>query len=43
MAVDLYRQKQHSIQEVCQMLDISNLSVYAYVGDAEEKVGQGEE
>lgn len=33
LAVDLYRQKQHTVIEICQMLDISKPTLYAYVDE----------
>ena len=35
LAVDLYRQKKHPVEEICRTLGISKPTLYAYVGDQE--------
>ena len=39
LAVDLYRQKKHSIAEICSTLGITKPTLYAYVRDAGAKDG----
>ena len=34
MAVDLYRQKKHTIDEICNAVDISRPTLYKYVAAA---------
>ena len=34
LAVSLYHEKKHSIQEICQMLSVSKTTLYAYVNEA---------
>jgi hypothetical protein len=31
MAVELYRQKKHTVGEICQMVGVSKLTLYAYI------------
>ena len=37
LAVDLYRQKKHSIQEICRTVGISKPTLYAYVNEAKRE------
>jgi len=40
LAVDLYRQKKHTIEEICRTVGISKPTLYAYVREEGEKGGQ---
>ena len=42
LAVDLFRQKKHSIGEICSMLGITKPTLYAYVREAGSKDGLAE-
>jgi DNA invertase Pin-like site-specific DNA recombinase len=37
LAVDLYRQKKHKVEEICAMVDITKPTLYAYVREAERE------
>ena len=36
MGIDLYRQKKHTIDEICQAVGISRATLYAYVEAAND-------